>query len=249
MNKGIVFFTDNQLNIKIAHAVQKQLKNIGQERDIPIVSSSLKKMAFGNKNVHFPHLKKGYLTMFKQILGGLENSSADIIFLCEHDVLYHPSHFDFIPPRDNVYHYNVNVWKLRLSDGHAITYNNCKQVSGLCAYRQLLIGHYRKRIAKILQNQKDLLARGERLKNEGFSKNMGYEPGLHSAGKGVDDYKTEAWLSRFPNVDIRHDANLTKSRWSPTEFHNKSNASGWREADVDHIPGWENIRMLLAIKR
>ena len=120
--KGIAFYTDNQLDEKIAKPVRDQLLKISQEKKINIVSSSLKKMDFGIKNVRFPSLKKGYLSMFKQILGALENSRADIIFFCEHDILYNPSHFDFMPPEKDTFYYNQNVWYLR-QDGHALHYD------------------------------------------------------------------------------------------------------------------------------
>lgn len=246
-SKGIIFYTDNQLNLKIARMVQRQLKEIGETKNIPIVSASLKKMTFGDKNIYFPHLKRGRLSMFKQILGALENSTSDVVFFCEHDVLYHPTHFDFTPPKEDIYYYNINVWKVRTSDGHAVRVNDCKQLSGLCAYRELLIEHYKRRIAKIEQNQKDMMTLGLEVKNDGFSKYMGFEPGLHSVKRGVDNYSVGSWESKFPNVDIRHGKNLTKSRWSPNEFHNKKNAAGWLESDISHIPGWKNLRKLIPI--
>ena len=51
--------------------------------------------------------------MFKQILAGLEALDTDIVFFCEHDVLYYPSHFDFRPLKKDVIYYNTNVWKVR----------------------------------------------------------------------------------------------------------------------------------------
>ncbi|MGD0523201.1 MAG: glycosyltransferase [Candidatus Microgenomates bacterium] len=67
--KGIIFYTDNQLKIKIAHAVQHQLKKISETKRIPIVSASLKPMPHFGKNIYFPHLKRGYLAYFTQIMG------------------------------------------------------------------------------------------------------------------------------------------------------------------------------------
>ena len=145
--KGIVFYTDNALNTEIADKVKAHLKKISKNKNIPIVCVSLKKMDFGDKNICFPRLKRGVLTLFKQQLAGVENSTADILFFCEHDVLYHPSHFNFVPPTDEAYYYNVNV---RLSDGHGLRVNDCKQTSGLCAYRHLLLEHYQKLIFRVL---------------------------------------------------------------------------------------------------
>jgi len=219
LKKGIVYYTDNQLNIKIAKACQGNLKKMG----LPIVSVSLKPMNFG-KNIYLP-LKRGYLTMFKQILAGLEASDADIIFFCEHDVLYHKSHFDFVPPRKDVFYYNLNVWKWRYPERHFLRVDDCKQTSGLCAYRELLIEHYRKRI--------------ERVEKEGFNRNMGFEPGTHSPPTGVDNYKAEGWESAYPNIDIRHQNNLTPNRWSKDKFRNQKYTKGWKEAK--EVPGWDRI--------
>ena len=68
--------------------------------------------------------------MFKQILVALEASESDIVYFCEADVLYHPSHFDFTPSKKDVFYYNENVWKLDAKTGHALHYE-CRQVSGI----------------------------------------------------------------------------------------------------------------------
>lgn len=215
-SKGIIYFTDNQLGLKISHAVQKQLKTIG----LPIVSASLKPMNFG-KNVHLK-LARGYLTMFKQILAALEASESDVIFFCEHDVLYPKAHFDFTPERRDTFYYDINVWKVRLPDGLALWVNNCRQVSGLCGYRDELIKHYRERVALV--------------EKEGYHRNMGFEPVTHGRIKWQNEYKTENWMAEVPMLDIRHEKNLTPNRWSIELFRDKRNAEGWKEAY--DIPGW-----------
>ena len=69
--------------------------------------------------------------MFKQILSALEAQDTDIVYFCEHDVLYDPSHFEFTPPKKDVWYYNVNVWKLDANTGHAMRVDECKQGSVL----------------------------------------------------------------------------------------------------------------------
>ena len=232
--KGIIFYTDHRLRLEIAHAVQKRLRTIAAERSIQVVTTSLKPMSFGDVHACLAGLQPGYLTMFKQILAGLEASAADIIFLCEHDVLYHPSHFDFVPPRKDVFYYNTNVWKLRAEDGHALRVNDCKQTSGLCAYRSLLFEHYRKRV--------------EVVERDGFSRRMGFEPGTHRREERIDDHIAEGWESEYPNIDIRHNGNLTPSRWERGQFRNKQYTEGWAEKEADDaIVGWGRIRDILKI--
>jgi len=221
VSRGLLYYTDNKLDKEIMEKCQRQLKRCANQNRI--VSVSLEPMDFG-ENIYMD-LERGHLTMFKQILRGLEELSADIVFFCEHDVLYHPTHFYFTPPEKDKFYYNTNVWKLRLSDGHAMRTKDCRQTSGLCAYRELLIEHYKKRI--------------ELVEKEGYSNKMGFEPGTHGREERVDDYKSDTWESHRPNIDIRHGGNLTPSRWSKDQFRNQRFTDGWKE--TDNIPGWGRI--------
>jgi hypothetical protein len=141
------------------------------------------------------------------------------VFMCEHDVLYHPSHFEFTAgPRDDTFYYNTHVFRVR-EDGFAVRTADCRQTSGLCAGRELLVQHYRERVRRVEQ--------------EGFSRRMGFEPGTHRRAERVDDYGSERWESAFPNLDIRHGNALTPSRWSPDQYRNKRYAEGWTETTLD----------------
>lgn len=223
--KGIIYYTDNRLDSKLLEVCQNQiLQSINGHK---LVSVSLRPIEFG-KNIVL-NLERGYLTMFKQILAGLEDCQADIVFLAEHDVLYHPSHFVFDPPDPSKIYYNVNVWHLRLSDGHALYYT-AKRLSQLCAYRDVLMDHYRKRI--------------ERVEKEGFSRKMGFEPGSHNRAERIDDLKSETWQSEFPNIDIKHGKNLTPARWRKEDFRDQKNCQNWLEADS--VPHWDNLKEILS---
>ena len=245
--KGIIYYTPNDLNLKIAHKVQKQLESIG----LPIVSASLKPMTFG-KNVCIKK-KKGYMAMFKQILAALEAQDTDIVYFCEHDVLYDPSHFEFTPPKKDVWYYNVNVWKLDANTSHAIRVDECKQVSGICVYRETAVKHYRKRVEMLEKYLSELnkdvedielnTTMGEQLisKFNSYVRAMGFEPGTHNRAERVDDATSETYSSNNPNVDIRHDNNLTSTRWNPEQFRNKKFTEGWTESDT--IPHWGKIKL------
>lgn len=215
--KGIVYYTDNECPEPIAKACRDRLKAIAPG---PIVSVSLKPVDDAEKGIVLP-MKRGYLAMFKQILAGLEALDTDIVYLCEHDVLYHPTHFMFTPPNRDCYFYNTNVWKVDYKTGRALHYD-CSQTSGLCADRKLLVAHYRTRVAMVEAN--------------GFSRRMGFEPGTHHRAERVDEVKATTWVSEFPNLDIRHDHNLTPSRWTKAEFRDQRHTQGWIESDT--IPGW-----------
>lgn len=221
---GIIYYTDNQLDEKIMEVCQKQLKEVAGERKI--VSVSLKPMDFG-ENIVLP-LERSYLTMFKQILTGLEALNTDIVFFCEHDVLYHTTHFEFTPPDKNIWYYNSNYWFLRLTDGFAIHYD-ARPLSGLCVYRDIAIKHYKERVAIV--------------EKEGFSYKIGFEPMTHGRIKWENHYSFGVFQSAFPNIDIKHGNNLTRARWSQDKFRKKP--TDWKEANIDTIPGWDNVKRLL----
>ena len=217
LTKGIVYYTDNRLEERIAETCRLQLLHSCNGHKI--VSVSLRPIDFGTNITH--DADRGILTMFRQILAGLDRQTADIVFLAEHDVLYHESHFDFTPPRRDVFYYNENTYKVDATTGQAL-FHYTKQTSGLCAYRELLIEHYRKRI--------------ERVAEDGYSRHMGFEPGCHRYPRGVDNNRAERWMSQFPNIDIRHGQNLTPSRWRQDQFRNPNACLGWKLAD--EVPGW-----------
>jgi glycosyltransferase involved in cell wall biosynthesis len=222
-SKGMIYYTDNQLDESIAKPVRDRLLEISQKERILIVSSSLKKIDFGVKNIHFPSLKRGYAAISKQILGALENSTADVIFFTEHDVLYHSTHFDFIPPSHDTFYYNQNVWYVRKEDGFAIHYD-VNQLSGLCVYRDTAIIHFRER--------------QEMIEKEGYTYNMGFEPFSHGRVSWKNQFKLGIWKSQFPNIDIRYGGNATRMRWKKDQYRNQQLLINWQESTIDKIEGW-----------
>lgn len=212
VNKNIIFYTDNQLKLKYAHAVQKKL----QETGIPIISASLKPMPHFGTNVHIP-MERGLEAYFNQIISALEKSTADIVYMCEHDVIYHPSHFNFVPPRKDMFYYNQNFWRIRPEVDNFAVHWNANQVSGLVCYREYLLYWYKKK--------------WDFIQKFGFDRS--YEPG----GRYKDQYVV--FQSEYPNIDIRHGNNLTKSKWSLADFRDKSTSEGWQESTIEQIKGWD----------
>ena len=218
VTRGLLYYSDCRGDQRILQAVRDQINRAAP--DFPLVSVTLQPLDFG-RNIVLP-LKRGPVTMFKQILAGLEALDTDAVFFAEHDVLYAPRYFDFAPPARDVFYYNENRWQVSSDDGRAAHYRCC-QTAQLCADRQLLIEHYRRRIAAVE-------AAG------GYQRNFGYEPGTNKWSRSIDPHSAETWSARTPNIDIRYGGNLSKTRWSPAEFRNKSTCQGW--VDGDSIPGW-----------
>jgi len=170
----------------------------------------------------FNTLERGYLTMFRQQLAALEALDTEIAFMCEHDVLYSPTHFAFTPPRDDTFYYNQHTWRVNVDTGQAVFYY-CNQVSGLCASRTLLVHHYRQVV--------------EYVERYGFDRAIGFEPGGNRRQQELfGKFPVETWMSPACNVDIKTSACLTKWRGSPDDFRNKATCQGWQERD--DVPGW-----------
>ena len=225
--KGVVYYTDNRCEEGVWKLAQEYLKQ--SCNGYRIISVSLVSIGFGD-NIILP-LERSYLTMFKQILAGIEACNTDIIFLAEHDVLYTKEHFDFTPLREDIFYYNQNNWQVRASDGHS-TYWDCKKVSQICGYRDLMLKHYTERVRRVAL--------------EGFTRRMGFEPGTHNRAERVDATKSDIWRTIVPNLDVRHKMNLTHSRWRPEQFRNP--CRNWTESHVNKLPGWENLEVPIGIK-
>lgn len=208
ITKGFLYYTCNSHDLNIEMACRAQLLKAKGNLELGCVSRE--PTNFGDWNIVI-NMPKGVLTMHKQILAGLVNMRADVVFLCENDVLYHPSHFDLIPSTSTDFHYNTNVWRVRYSDGHAVWTDDLQQTSGCFAYRKLFIEYYSMRVDKI--------------EREGFDRH-------HEPGPKTGPYRTMNHVSEYPNLDIRHNGNVTKSKWSPGEFRNPIYAKGWMEADA-----------------
>lgn len=215
---NIIYYTCNTHLPEIDDLCREYLSKI----NLPIISVSLNKpIDFGGKRIVVKG-ERSPLMMHKQIVAGLELSDAEYVFLAESDVIYHPSHFDFKPEKPDVYYFNVNVWKIRWSDGFCVKTDNSQQVSGMAANRKLLLDFYKRRTAEI-----------EKI---GFDRH--YEP------RNAPRINYE---SAFPNICIRHDGNLTKSKWSVDDFRDKKYAKGWKEGYS--VPGWDVQQLLARAKK
>lgn len=225
--KSIIYYTDNRLDREITLLVQKQIL----KSYLPIVSCSLKPMDFG-KNIVLDR-EPGPVTMFTQILTALKASEGEFVFFCEHDVLYHPSHFEFTPPREDVFYYNVNVWRWDYSGYKVTTYDHFRSVSGLCVAREKAIEHYEKRLKLIFEKGWDKVVG----RNPNWARTMGYEPGKPKRNGGFSDDLISEWRSKYPNIDIRHKRTMTPIKMTLDSFVHKP--TGWRETSLDKIPGWD----------
>lgn len=234
MTKGIIYYTDCLPEEPILPIVQKYILEAG----LPIVSVSLNKpINFGHNFVLYG--QRGYPMMVDQIVKALEESATDYIFFCEHDVLYHKSHFDFVPPRDDTYYYNANNWAWDYPLDRAVTNKWRLSLSGMCCHRVLALNHFKGRQAIMKEYPEEFVPLTTRRHSDSIrAKKWGYEPGTRRRKNGgYSDEKWDKWLSDFPNVDIRHLQTFSYSLISLRQMRRPP--IDFVEVTLDKIPGWD----------
>jgi len=217
--KGIVYYTNHSADEKILLACQAQLKRCMEIWKFPIVSVSQKPINFG-QNFVMNKMESSVLSMYKQILKGLEECKADIVFLTEHDVLYHPTHFDFTPEKEDHFYYNRNEWHVSSLTGKTVFYEH-NNTTELSAFRETLISHVKRAIE---------------VNTDAFHASYGIAPpkGIPPEEQRLRHYGV--YMSKVPNIDIRHPNTLSRQRMTKEEFRSERSRRGWKESDG--VPGW-----------
>lgn len=232
MNKGIIYYTDNTISGLIDKNVRKSILGA----NLPITSISLKPIDFGN-NYQIVG-ERGYATMIQQIYTALLFSRDEYIFFCEHDVLYHPSHFSFTPSENDVFYYNDNVWRWEYGSSKAIRYDRMLPLSSLCVNRKFALKHYAKRLQAIEEAGDEAFASNE----PALARKWGYEPGTKRRKRGgFSDEKSSTWTSYYPNIDIRHEGTFSPPKVTLESFRHIPD--NWREIPIKDIQGW-NLTLL-----
>lgn len=178
----IIYYTDHHIEESLGQIVRKQLAKAAT--NIPIISVSHKPLNFG-KNICTGVKPRSNLNIYEQIYAGLKAApEGSIIYLCEHDVIYHTSHFAFLPKHDDQLYYNQNRFHWGIGQPNYLPARGKWPLSQLVARREFLL----KEIEKIL-------ATGE-------------------MPSTVINRRTRSFTSAKPNVDIRHGKNFSKNgRW------------------------------------
>ena len=240
MKKGIIYYTD----FHVSPFIQTNcLQQLDKSFDGEVISVSLNHpLSFGKNTVL--EGERSNTMMIRQILTALWQSTADVVFFTEHDVLYNSTHFDFTPEKDNIFYYNLNNFRWDYPKDRAISYDGLTSLSQMCVYRKWALEHYEKRLKKIVDSGWD--------KEDGIGKlqpvwvrMLGYEPGTKRRKiGGFSDDLSERWKSPLPNVDIRHNQTLSNPKTTLEAF--KHLPTGWNETTLDKIPGW-NLKEMFSL--
>lgn len=208
---SIVYYTDSALDERLADFCRKKLLDASCGK--PIISVSQKQLDFG-ENVCVGDIGRSHLSLFKQILIGVEKVSTEYVALAEHDCLYAPEHFDWIPPKDDVFFYNVNQWFVDFNTG-MYSYQRRKVLSMMIANTELTL--------KAAKDKVSMLEIGSKIKKGqpgacefGVCDNrvafVDFLASMKDFGKEIGSYRAEGFRTSNPNLDIRHGQNFSGNR-------------------------------------
>lgn len=107
MTNTIVFITDNTLDEEIASLCRRIL--VREAKSLPIISVSQKPVELGT-NICVGDIGRNWISLYKQLLTGVEAALTDWIVVAEHDVIYSHQHLSYSPDDASVFHYNHNAW-------------------------------------------------------------------------------------------------------------------------------------------
>ena len=187
----IVYYTDHSVDASLGEACRSQLKKVAGP--IPIICVSQKPIPNFGKNIVVGKKPRIYASMYEQLLEGTKACPPNsIVYLCEHDVFYHTSHFVKIPRDKNAMYFNTNryYWKPGMN-----TYSPARDTrpfSHGVAYREYIIQNAEQRLEWWAEND----SRADRVKIRWFK-----------------------WCSEKPNVDVRHSNNFTKDGDSKRKYY------------------------------
>jgi hypothetical protein len=178
MKKAIVYFTDSRLEEELDEAVRKQI--LKAANGIPIISVSQTPIDFG-KNICVGIRPRNYLNLYRQLLTGIKATKKDsIVFTCEHDVFYHPSHFEFVPPKNDRIYYNTKRFYWRRNQDFFLSAIGKRALSQGAGYREVFLAH---------------------AKGQVTTREIGFDASCTGSFSSFE--------SKCSNIDIRHGGNFS----------------------------------------
>jgi len=254
----IVYYTDNFIDEKLFRFCQKNILEAADGK--PIISVSQKPIDFG-ENICVGDIGRSHLSLYKQILAGVEKVKTKYVALAEHDCLYTKEHFNWLPPldykvRDERFFYNVNHWLVRASDGKytfarrkilsmMIANTELTRVSAIDKVKMIAAG------GMIRKGQPGACEFGVCTPEEAFVNGvevcefgvcdhrveyLRYLASLKDFGKDIGLRRAIAFRTEIPNIDIRHGNNFSGTRHGRDKCYSIPYWGEWKT-----VIGGENV--------
>jgi len=131
----IIYYTDHSLPKWLENRCQRELVKAAEGKRI--ISVGQKPMTFGY-NICLGDIGRSHHSLFTQAITGARAATTKYIAMAEHDCMYAPEHFNWIPTDDGVFWYNVHHWFVQLDTGE-YSYTRRRPMSMLICERELFI--------------------------------------------------------------------------------------------------------------
>jgi hypothetical protein len=222
--KTLIYTTDNSLPEPLATRCRELL--VREAKGIPIVSVSQEPVDLG-LNVCVGKIGRSWLNLYKQLMAGLEQVKTKYVGICEHDCIYSNEHLAWLPTKDDTFFYNHHFWLVQWGGNHPELegmysyWRNRYALSQLVCSAELLKKSLSERLALLQDGYvlakgmhgagefgvKDKIAMIRKIASSGSPEQLQkYDPGL------LTEYKSESFMTKIPNLDVRHKSNFTGTK-------------------------------------
>jgi len=237
----IIYYTDNRLDEPLNTACQRHLAELSERIDVPVISVSHIPIKLGH-NIAIGKKKRGWKSVYRQLYIGVENAKTKYIATAEHDCFYTEEHFKYSHIDDGAFNYNSNHWFVQFSEKRHSDLNGMYSrfrgerlaLSQLICRRDLLLSVINTRF-EMLSNDyspvRKYVFAGEpglsKLRIYSNKKRFGeFEALPENIKNQLNNEKYSSFKTKLPNLDVRHDNNLTgpkrggERRWDLSPWGN-----------------------------
>jgi hypothetical protein len=221
----ILYLTDSALDPFLAEKCREKLLKVSGGRHI--VSVSQKPLDFG-ENICVGEIGRTGLTFDTQIKVGAEHIKTRYVAIAEHDCIYPEEHFNFIPPDDQYFWYNLNVWFMQYHNPRCPEWNGMFSYwKGRKAHSQLICNAERyleSTIARMAVTADPLWTARYNPGRVAEPVAVDYDHTMKlSRGKDLAhlqeklkyytlNFEGRTWSTKIPTIDIRHGDNFSGPR-------------------------------------
>lgn len=188
----IIYYTANLNSDHFMKNTQRYLlKAIG---DTPIICVSFKPTVVGNncKNICIGEQKRSAYMIYLQVLMGVREANTKYVATAEDDMLYSTEHYDYRPPDDETFSYDVNKWSIFSWVKPSIfSYRERKSMTSLIVTKDAL--------QRTLEERYSKYPTIESIPPKIF-KLYWAEPGRFENHLGITPIKSEEYRSPVPNI-------------------------------------------------
>lgn len=226
MTNTIIMLTDNSLDERLAAFCRRIL--VREAGDLPIVSVSQRPIDLG-RNVCVGEIGRSWLSLYRQMLAGLEATETEGVVIAEHDCLYTHEHLSYQPADPGIFWYNANHW---LVQGPG---SNHPEMFGMYSYwpKRTALSQLVCTKALLLESTREVLGlldnglkvlQGLHFYGEPGVKSQQFERAFVEASSGrstqlqaylkeyVGKYESAFFRTDAPSLDIRHSSNFTGAK-------------------------------------